>query len=192
MYASFCSFMLIIVALVMGQANVWANENDAWATLQTGRYVVFIRHAITDAGIGDPVGFVVSDCRTQRNLSAQGRADARKIGDEFRVRKIPITEVISSRWCRCVDTAALAFGQAKQSRMLDSMFNDTTKPDQEKIREVKAYAANRVDAGNLVFVTHAQNIQAMTGLSVATGEIIVTKFEGGKFKVIARLNPLAG
>lgn len=183
----FALFRLITVfALVQSTASA---ADGGWSSLASGSRIVFIRHAVTEAGIGDPPGFQLGDCGTQRNLSSQGRADAKLIGDEFRRRKIVVDEVLSSRWCRCIDTAVLAFGQPKQTRMLDSMFNDRSKPDEEKIREVQAYAGQRKGAGHVVFVTHAQNIQALTGVSPATGEIIVTEFVAGKFKVIARIDP---
>lgn len=164
------------------------NDEAVWSALRAGGYVVLIRHAVTEPGIGDPPGFRHGRCSTQRNLSAEGRADARRIGEAFRSRNIPISEVLSSRWCRCIDTAMLAFGKARTVTMLDSMFNDTEKPAEEKVREVFDTVARRPATGNLILVTHNQNIQALTGVSPASGEmVVVSADQPGKFRLIGRI-----
>lgn len=165
-----------------------SSEQAAWAALRSGGHIVLIRHAITEPGVGDPPGFTIGNCSTQRNLSAQGRIDATRIGEAFRSRRIAVSEVLSSRWCRCIDTAMLAFGKAKPVPMLDSMFNDREKPADEKIREVFAWVEKNPAPGNLVLVTHNQNIQALTGVSPASGDmIVVTPDQPGKFRVIGRI-----
>jgi broad specificity phosphatase PhoE len=76
----------------------------------------------TDPGAGDPPGMRLDDCATQRNLSAEGRAHARRIGEAFRKMQIPVGRVLSSPWCRCVETAKLAFGGAEVSEPLSNLF----------------------------------------------------------------------
>lgn len=185
---------LLLVVLTLAACRAAANstsEDAAWSALRAGGHVVLIRHAVTEPGIGDPEGFRIGDCRTQRNLSAQGRADAAQIGAAFQRRGIAVSDVLSSRWCRCIDTARLAFGRTTQVPMLDSMFNDKEKPAQEKLREVFAYLARWTGRGNLVLVTHNQNIQALTGVSPASGEIVVAtpvRAEGeGELRVVGRI-----
>lgn len=158
-----------------------------WAALKAGGHIVLIRHSQTDPGTGDPAGFALADCATQRNLSASGREHARRLGAAFRQHAIPVTEVLSSRWCRCVDTAELAFGRATRASMLDSMFNDRERPAADKVRAVLQTAARHQGSGNLVMVTHAQNISALSGESVASGEIVVLKPQQGGLKLIGRL-----
>jgi hypothetical protein len=98
-----------------------------------------------------------------------------------------VQEVLSSRWCPCLDTATLAFGRATPAPMLDSMFNAAN--GEEKIRKVFAAAKRRPSSTNLVFVTHNQNILALTGLSVESGEMVVVVPEGdNKMKVVGRMN----
>lgn len=165
------------------------DEEGIWAALKSGGYVVLMRHAITEPGIGDPPGFTLDDCRTQRNLSAQGRIDAQHIGEAFRRRGVPVSEVLSSRWCRCLETAKLAFGSVTPAPMLDSMFRETGTAGEEKMRQVFAAAKRRPSAENLVFVTHNQNILALTGLSVASGEMVIAVPKGDEqFKVFGRLS----
>jgi Histidine phosphatase superfamily (branch 1) len=86
-------------------------EQALWNDLRKGGYVLLIRHA--DApGTFDPPGFQLGVCSTQRNLSEEGRAQSRRLGELIRDKKVPIAQVFSSEWCRCIDTATLAFGAA--------------------------------------------------------------------------------
>jgi phosphohistidine phosphatase SixA len=168
--------------------HAWAaGQNVVWQALQQGGHVVLIRHAITESGIGDPPKFKLEDCRTQRNLSAQGRADAKRIGEAFRKYGVPIAQVLSSRWCRCLDTARIAFGKATPSPMLDSMFNDKERPGEEKVQEFRAALAKLPSNGNLIMVTHQYNIQAFADVSPTSGEMVVLKPESGGLELIGRL-----
>lgn len=162
-------------------------DEALWHALRAGGHVVLMRHALTDPGIGDPAGFTLADCASQRNLSAQGREHARRIGAAFRQRAVPVDAVLSSHWCRCVDTATLAFGRVERARMLDSVFNDPRRPTADKADEVLAAAARHQGAGNLVMVTHAVNISALSGESVAPGEIVVLKLTQGRLAPLGRL-----
>lgn len=183
-------FILMLAFLAAEAANAVdrADEESLWPALKSGGYIVLIRHAVTESGIGDPPGFTLGDCSTQRNLSAKGRAEAKRIGAAFHRRDIPISDVLSSRWCRCIDTAQLAFGQVKPVAMLDSMFNDAAASESKIVNEVLAAVARHTGPGNLILVTHAANIQALTGVSAASGEIVVTARDGPrKLKVIGRL-----
>jgi phosphohistidine phosphatase SixA len=178
----------LVLAMLLLPAAAWGNDETAWAALKSGQHVVLIRHAQTEAGVGDPEGFVLGNCATQRNLAASGRADAALIGKAFRDRKIAIDKVLSSRWCRCLDTARIAFGEITPSVMLDSLFNVPGKLADEKISEVHAYMKTWKAPGNLVMVTHDVNIRLLTGQSVGSGEMVVTRYEAGQFKVVQRIN----
>ena len=146
-----------------------------------------MRHAATDPGIGDPPGFVLERCASQRNLSDAGRRDARRIGDALRRRGIPIGEVLSSRWCRCLDTARLVFGRADPAPMLDSMFRDEDARRRGKVAEVQARAGRHTGKANLVLVTHDINICALVGESVAQGDIVVTRPAGARLETLGVL-----
>jgi phosphohistidine phosphatase SixA len=180
--------VLLMLLMYACSPHTWASEQGAiWQTLKDGGHVVLIRHAITEAGIGDPPEFKLGDCRTQRNLSEQGRTDAKRIGEAFRSRGIPIADVLSSRWCRCLDTAHLAFGKARPSAMLDSMFNDGNTPREAKLDEFRAAVAKPPTRGNLILVTHQVNIQEFAGVSPASGEMVVLKTESGRLKLVGRM-----
>src|SRR4051794_34222309 len=101
-----CSAIFVILLGFCAAADARADSAEAWAALHAGRHVALMRHA--DApGAGDPADFRVDDCATQRNLSTKGRADAARIGARLRSAGIAVDRVLSSPWCRCMDTATL-------------------------------------------------------------------------------------
>ena len=162
-----------------------------WGLLRGGGQVVVMRHATTDPGVGDPPGFRIDDCATQRNLSESGREEARRVGGAFRVRRVPIRRVLSSRWCRCLETARLAFGTAEPWPPLDSFFGDRSR-EPEQTKAVHQLVGERPGTGNLILVTHQVNIRALTGLFPAPGEMIILTPQGnGAFRVAGRLAPAA-
>lgn len=151
-----------------------------------------MRHAATTPGIGDPPGFELGKCATQRNLSDAGRRDARAIGTAFRSRGVHPGAVWASRWCRCLDTARLAFDQAQPEPTLDSMFNDDDTVSKAKLRELRTKLAARRETSLLVLVTHDVNIRALTGQSLAPGEMVVSVLRDGRLAVLGRLDARAG
>jgi len=160
-------------------------SGDFWALLRLGGCVVLMRHALTEPGIGDPPGFRLGQCSTQRNLSEAGREQARRVGTAFTRESVPIDEVRSSAWCRCTETAELAFGRHSVWAPINSFFNDATGPAQtrEVLRAVRGLAAPK----NLMLVTHQVNISALTGEFLAMGEVFVTSpGAGNRLPVLAR------
>jgi phosphohistidine phosphatase SixA len=176
-----------LVALLLWPASAAADE-ALWALLRGGGQVVLLRHA-TAPGTGDPPGFRLDDCSTQRLLSEQGRAEARRIGDVFRARAVPVGRVLSSRWCRCLETARLAFGRVEPWPALESLFRGTERDEQHK-REVRAVMARPFPGDNLILVTHNFSVQALLGISPVSGEmVIVTPLGDGRFRVAGRIAP---
>src|SRR5438876_877580 len=84
-----------------------ADERDAWAALVSGGHVALVRHGNAPPGYGDPPGFRLDDCSTQRNLDERGRAEGRALGEAFRQHAVPVDKIRSSPWCRCLETARL-------------------------------------------------------------------------------------
>jgi phosphohistidine phosphatase SixA len=163
-------------------------DEALWALLKGGGQVVLIRHALTTPGYGDPEGMKLDDCGTQRNLSDQGRADARTLGQAFRARGVPVAQVLSSPWCRCVETARLAFGQGPD--VLPALGNLFGRPERagQQIGELRPLVGRRPVNGNLVLVSHGSTIAALTGISPNTSEMVVlTPQESGRFSVAGRL-----
>lgn len=169
-----------------------AHADEAlWNLLKAGGHVILIRHATTDPGTGDPPGFRLRDCSTQRNLSEAGRIEARRIGEAFARRSIPVGEVRSSRWCRCLDTARIAFGSGEPWAMLDSLYaNPARGPDQTAA--VQAFVLDYGRGTNAFLVTHAGNIAALIGATLAPGEMVILKADGNLMRVVGRLKADSG
>src|SRR5688500_15071946 len=160
-----------ILALLLLPASAAADEK-LWSLLKAGGQVILIRHTITAPGAGDPPGMRLDDCRTQRNLTDAGRQHARRIGEEWRKRGIPLERVISSPWCRCLETARLAFGKAEISEALSNLFGRSENSERQ-VREMRALVSRHAGKGNLVLVSHGSTISALTGISPGTGEMVV-------------------
>ena len=151
-----------------------AAEADAlWNALRAGGQVVLLRHALTTPGTGDPPGFKLGDCATQRNLSDKGRAEASQIGAHLKAEGIAFEKILSSPWCRCMDTANLLdMGAVEPAPTFSNVvvLHDQT---EALTQGARALIGAWHGAGTLLVVTHGANIRALTGISPATGEIVV-------------------
>jgi phosphohistidine phosphatase SixA len=147
-----------------------------------------MRHAVTTPGVGDPPGMRLDDCRTQRNLTDEGRRHARQVGEAFRTRGIAVERVMTSAWCRGVETARLAFGGvAEVSPPLGNLFGRPERRAQQ-IPELGALVGGWSGRGNQVLVSHGSTIAALTGVSPDAAEMIVVTPKGpGRFEVQGRL-----
>lgn len=181
--ARICVAALAIVlapALVRAQpASIGLTE--AAARLAAGGYVLMMRHARTEPGVGDPPQFRIGDCSTQRNLSAEGRADARATGVALRAAGIRFAQVRSSQWCRCADTASLAFGAHEPWPVLNSFFDERPAGPQ-RAREVAEFARSVRPPHNVMLVTHQVNIEAAFGTWTGPGEIVAGRWRDGELK----------
>ncbi len=182
-------FLGLLMAGASGLVSADSPDAALWRRLQAGGLVLLLRHAATVPGIGDPPGFELGQCSTQRNLSPAGRTDATRLGAALRRHAVPVAAVLSSRWCRCLDTAKLAFGRVQPAPMLDSMFRDDDAASRRKRAEVLAYLNAYRERGNLVLVTHDVNIRALVGQYANQGEmIVVEKKPDGGLTVVGRLS----
>lgn len=178
----------LALVFVACTAHAAAAEADAWSLLQRGGQVVLMRHALTTPGAGDPPGMRLDDCSTQRNLSDEGRQHARAVGVALREHKVPVERVLTSPWCRCIETARLVFGESGDvSRALDNLFGRQNN-EASQVAALRALATGWRGKGNLFLVTHGSTILALTGVSPQTTEmVIVTPREGGTLAVAGRL-----
>ena len=177
---------IVTLLLAILLAATPAQADDAlWSLLEKGGQILLLRHA-TAPGTYDPPGFTTDDCRTQRNLDEAGRAEARRLGDALKARGVPIGRVLSSRWCRCLETARLAFGRVEPWPALDSLRRGD---EDQRVKEVRGFASQPFTGPNVVLVTHQFNISAVTGLpSIASGEtIVLTPLGHAGFRVAGRL-----
>ena len=179
------SFLLTSLLAITGGSLVGAAE-DHWEALRSGNAFVLLRHAIAP-GTGDPPGMRIGACETQRNLSAEGRAQAGRIGDLFRENGIREASVQSSQWCRCLDTAdLLGLGSVSQQPLLNSFFGEPENGSAQT-EALRTWLTSRPSDLPLVLVTHQVNITALTGEYLAMGELLATAVEGERLRVMARL-----
>ena len=157
-----------------------------WKPAQDGDKIILIRHAKAPGG-GDPEGFKIKDCKTQRNLDIMGINQAKKIGKLFTENKVKIDRVLSSQWCRCKYTAKYAFGNFKELSALNSTYTPPyDQNEKQQIEDLKKYVNNWNGEGeNLVLVTHYVIILAITGETTRSGEIGITD---KNFKVLSKIN----
>ena len=142
--------------------------------LQKGGKLIFIRHAYAPGG-GDPNNFDINDCNTQRNLSNSGREQANKIGFFFKVNNILIDKIYSSEWCRCKETALIAFNDFENKSFLNSFFSSKFAQNKDpQIKKLKRFIKSWDGKKNLVFVTHYVVISEILNYGSSSGEIVIS------------------
>ena len=163
---------LILFSLFSIQINA---SEQGWNLAQEGDKIILIRHSLAPGG-GDPPGFKIDDCKTQRNLNRKGINQSKKIGKLFKKNKISVDQVLSSQWCRCKDTAKYAFGNFKELTALNSTFQSPyNKNEPKQLKELYNFVKKWEGKGkNLVLVTHYSIITAVTNAVPISGEIVIT------------------
>jgi len=175
----------LLLALCSATAPARADDTAAWAALRAGAHIALMRHTDAPGGAGDPPGFRLEDCATQRNLSEKGRADAAKIGARLKAEGIRIEKILASPWCRCMETARLLqLGPVEAAPPFSNVF-----VLRDQTESLTSGASAVIDtwkgSGILLVVTHGANIFALTGVSPASGEIVVVR--SGSREAIGRL-----
>ena len=166
-------FLILILGLLNFQTNVFSSDKII-NQLKSGGNIIFIRHAIAP-GNGDPDNFNLKDCSTQRNLSKNGIEQSKKIGEFFKDNKIKVGKVLSSEWCRCKDTAKIAFGNYETKNFLNSFYDERFAENKGKqILDFQKFIKNWNYSGNLALVTHYVVISEILDLATSSGEILIT------------------
>jgi len=173
-------------------ACAFSHASDLSDKLQSPDYVLLMRHTRAP-GIGDPANYVLDDCKTQRNLSAEGRQQALRIGDWLKKQNIQTADVQSSAWCRCKNTAELLnFHGFEVEPSLASFFDEMQKAN-ERTQALQQFISKKLKTKGdkaLILVTHHVNIHAFMGENIASGEMVLAKVDSnGKmtsYKVIPR------
>lgn len=177
---------ILVFALAVMVLSPAAATEAGWALLATGGQVVMLRHAYAP-GSGDPANFDIDDCSTQRNISSRGENQARRIGALFEARSAPIDRVETSRFCRCRDTARIAFDDEKviDNDALDWFPDDSENEARlERVREeISGYTGSR----NLILVTQEEVIKALLGSSAREGEAVIVSRGSDTLGVAGRI-----
>ena len=170
-------FLIIFISL---NSSVKADfDKKLISKLNEGGKLIFIRHAYAP-GSGDPSNFNLNDCSTQRNLSDEGRKQAEYIGEFFRNNNIKLDKILSSEWCRCKETALIAFKNFETKSFLNSFFSPKFSDNKKnQVTNLVKYIDHWNKNKNLVLVTHYVMINEVLNYAPLSGEIVVSndKFE---------------
>ena len=188
MYIRLIVLIFIFAAVSFSSAQTDGGGTDSSHELLGNGHILMIRHALAP-GFGDPDGFDLRDCTTQRNLNDQGRLQAAAIGDWLRSRGLAEARVFSSQWCRCLETAKLLeMGPVKELPALNS-FYEFTENREPYLNALRKFISEQPDTGKLIImVTHQVTISAMTDLYVSSGEGVILKLKANSpFEVVGRI-----
>ena len=167
-------FKIIFIFFLFLSSNTSLASENIVEILKKENNIIFIRHAIAP-GNGDPPNFDISDCSTQRNLSKDGELQALKIRKFFKENDIKFTKVLSSEWCRCKDTAKIAFGNYETKNFLNSFYDERFSENKDtQILDFQKFIKNWNYSGNLALVTHYVVISEILDLATSSGEIVIT------------------
>ena len=172
----FIKFLLLIFITINSPVKADLNQNMIYELKQGGK-LIFIRHAYAPGG-GDPINFDINNCNTQRNLSDSGRNQASEIGSFFKNNNILVDKVYSSEWCRCKETALIAFKEFETKNFLNSFFSSKfTKNKDSQIEKLKEFINNWDGKNNVIFVTHYVVISEILNYAPSSGEIVISNKE---------------
>ena len=167
------NYLVLIFISIISSVKADLKQNIIFE-LKEGGKLIFIRHAYAPGG-GDPKNFNINDCNTQRNLSYEGRVQSKKIGNFFKKNKISIEKVYSSEWCRCKETASIAFENFETKNFLNSFFSEQfVENRQNQIKDLNRFIKNWNGNGNLIFVTHYVVISELLNYAPSSGELVIS------------------
>ena len=164
-------FKILLITFIALTVSVKA---DLKKNLEEGGKLIFIRHAYAP-GNGDPQNFNLNDCSTQRNLNHSGREQSKNIGKLFSRHDIEINNVYSSEWCRCKETASIAFNIFETKKFLNSFYSaQFAKNKKKQVKEFQKFINNWDKKENLIFVTHYVFISEILNYAPSSGEMVIT------------------
>ena len=185
------SQFLIALLMFVGVQTMTLAQTELASAMQDGQHVLLMRHA--DApGYGDPQGYQLNQCSTQRNLGERGRKQAQAIGEWLTKQGITRAQVYSSAWCRCLDTAALLNkGAVTKEAALGSFFDDMSQSKKQTEDLAKLIQAERIKypKAPIIMVTHHVNIESFTGKVLNSGGMILVKVNSSGQAVSHKLYP---
>ena len=171
-------FLLPLFVLLASIARGTMAEPLPLTELAKPGRVLMLRHAQAP-GVGDPPGFRLDDCATQRNLDDSGRRQARALGTRLATAGVAAAQVYSSQWCRCLETARLLqLGPVTGLPALNSFFERSQDRD-ATIAALRAFLASLPpDGPPVVLVTHQFTINAFTSAGTPSGGGSIFQLDG--------------
>lgn len=171
-------FRCLLICFTALHAGAHAGELSD--LLRSGSHVLLMRHALAP-GVGDPAGYTLERCDTQRVLNDQGKQQAVRIGNWLRAQGVEAASLYSSPWCRCKDTATLLnLGPVAIEPSLASFFDDYKDAAKQNM-QLQQFIANALRANKtkpLILVTHHVNIREYMGKDIGSGDMVLAKVDG--------------
>ena len=164
---------LMVGVLLIAAPTAAADDSlEAWAALAKGGHVALVRHGNAPPGHGgDPPGFKIDDCATQRNMDEKGRTQSKAVGEAFRQHGVRVDKILSSPWCRCLETARLmALGPVEGTMAVAA---SDRSPD--RLAALKQMVSAWRGPGTLVVVTHALTVRGLVGIMPGQAETVVLR-----------------
>jgi broad specificity phosphatase PhoE len=170
------ALVALALSLLAAPVAAAADEQEAWTALVDGSHVALVRHGNAPPGYGgDPPGFKIDNCATQRNLDERGRAQARAVGEAFRQHGVRVDRILSSPWCRCLETARLMEVGPVESVLVVA----SSELSPEWLAALRQMVAGWRGPGTLVLVTHALTVRALVGIMPEQAETVVVRLKPG-------------
>ncbi len=170
-------FLKWVLVCLLGVIGSLSNASELAELLKGNDHVLLMRHALAP-GVGDPAGYQLDNCKSQRNLDAQGRAQAQRIGQWLKSQGVRDALVFSSAWCRCKETAEkLGLGTPVHEAALNSFFDDMRQGPQSNAK-LQKFIETQLKSKNskaLILVTHHVNIAEFMGENVGSGDMVLAK-----------------
>jgi phosphohistidine phosphatase SixA len=188
MFAKYSFNFSLVIFLMVSSADAEIDSKDTLlnALNSVNADILFLRHALAP-GFGDPDNFDLKNCDTQRNLDIKGRSQASKIGEELRLRNIKFTEILSSQWCRCKETANLLdLGKWKEFAGLNSFFQNYA--NKEETMALLNHKFKVLNKGLTLMITHQVVIREVTGKVVSSGGMAAFNSKTGQSVVFQLSN----
>jgi phosphohistidine phosphatase SixA len=179
--------LCLSVFLALSVERVLAEDERVWDALKQGGKIILLRH--THVQIREGIGRLVpGNCAEEVNLTSRGVEQAKRIGEAFRAHGIAVGKVLTSPYCRCIDTGRLAFGRATPVEYLKppGVLSDAQGKLNDK-RVVQEILQHRGPL-NLVMITHDLNIaNIVLEDTVPMGEFFVIQPNGTDFDVVGKI-----
>jgi phosphohistidine phosphatase SixA len=186
-----CLGALLVMAVGLAMLSCEVAADDPWSLLKKPGHIVLMRHANAPGYGEDPPGIDLKNCALQRNLDKAGKTQARLTGEEFRKRGFKRVRLVSSQFCRALDTAKLmGLGPVERAPVLNYFTMNDMNRVEDLVTQSKQFMKSIPASQLTVLVTHISNIKAIAGVTPDSGEMVVVHFEpSGGLTVDGRIRP---
>ena len=164
-------------------------DTDLWARLEAGGYVLLLQHASALPATQRANGLRPEDCGQHDELSAQGLLEASRLRDTLQRHHVSVGRVLTSRDCRCIQTAGIVFGRAEPWSIIDDAENDTASRVEEKSAALREAVRRWWSTENLVLISHRSSYQNAFGVHAGRAQLLVFEPLGDDgYRLLGRLN----